>query len=263
MKKAVFFDIDGTLWDYHMQIPDSTVLGIRKLREQGNLAFICSGRSRATICTPALLEIGFDGIVAGCGTHIERQGEILFEKIIPQEEVSELLRILTEYRMHVIVEGKEYLYAKSREFAGDRFVDYLKCLLGERFLEWTGETAFSGINKMSADLKDVEEDAIEEMKKRLSPDYEIIFHGMNVIEILPKGYSKALGIQKVCEFFGIDRRNTYAFGDGSNDMEMIKFAAYGIAMGNGSEEIKEAADYVTDSVKNDGVWKGLKHYYLI
>lgn len=66
MKKAVFFDIDGTLWNYQMQIPESTVLAIRKLRENGHYAFICSGRSRSNIQSPKLLGIGFDGVVASC-----------------------------------------------------------------------------------------------------------------------------------------------------------------------------------------------------
>jgi hydroxymethylpyrimidine pyrophosphatase-like HAD family hydrolase len=67
MKKAVFFDIDGTLWNYKMQIPQSTVSAIRKLRENGHYAFICSGRSRSNIQSPDLLGIGFDGVVASCG----------------------------------------------------------------------------------------------------------------------------------------------------------------------------------------------------
>lgn len=64
MNKAVFFDIDGTLWDEHMQIPDSTRTAIRALRETGNYAFLCSGRSRANIRSEKLLELGFDGIIA-------------------------------------------------------------------------------------------------------------------------------------------------------------------------------------------------------
>ena len=72
--KAAFFDIDGTLWDSCNEIPESTVEAIRKLRENGNLAFLCSGRTRAYIQNPSLLEIGFDGIVSGCGTMIEYRG---------------------------------------------------------------------------------------------------------------------------------------------------------------------------------------------
>ena len=65
MKKAVFFDIDGTLWNYQMQIPESAVWAIRKLREDGHYAFICSGRSRSNIQSPKLLGIGFDGFLWG------------------------------------------------------------------------------------------------------------------------------------------------------------------------------------------------------
>ena len=75
MKKAVFFDIDGTLWDFHNQIPESTVTAIRTLRKNGHYAFICSGRSRAYIRHPDLFAVGFNGLVAGCGTHVELDGK--------------------------------------------------------------------------------------------------------------------------------------------------------------------------------------------
>ena len=76
MKAAVFFDIDGTLWDYEKYIPDSTREGIKKLRENGHLAFICSGRARAFIQDKDLLSLGFDGIVCSCGCHIEINGDV-------------------------------------------------------------------------------------------------------------------------------------------------------------------------------------------
>lgn len=95
MKTAVFFDIDGTLWDSQMQIPKSTIEAIHKLQENGNYAFICSGRSRATIRARELLEeIGFDGIVAGCGTYIEYNGEVIFERsLIPKRDCRSFNRI--------------------------------------------------------------------------------------------------------------------------------------------------------------------------
>ena len=66
-RKLLFFDIDGTLWDFHNVIPVSTVRAVHQARANGHLAFINSGRSRAFINSQELLGIGFDGIVSGCG----------------------------------------------------------------------------------------------------------------------------------------------------------------------------------------------------
>jgi len=65
MKQAVFFDIDGTMWDHTNFIPQSTIEGIHKLRKNGVHAFLCTGRSRAYVKNPELLNIGFDGIISG------------------------------------------------------------------------------------------------------------------------------------------------------------------------------------------------------
>ena len=54
-----------------------------------------------------------------------------------------------------------------------------------------------------------------------------------------------------------------AFGDGENDMEMLRFAGIGVAMGNSSDPVKAAADYVTDTVDNDGIEKALRHFGMI
>ena len=87
MKKAVFFDIDGTLWDFKMNIPESTKKALKELRKNGYYAFLCSGRSRSNIKSPKLLALGFDGIVAASGTHIEFEGEKLFELLLTKEQI--------------------------------------------------------------------------------------------------------------------------------------------------------------------------------
>ena len=101
------------------------------------------------------------------------------------------------------------------------------------------------------------------LKELLSFKYELIFHEEKVVEIVPKGYTKAVGIEKVCEYLNVPRENTYAFGDSVNDLEMIAYVSHGIAMGNGTEDIKEQADYVTDVLERDGIEKALKHFGLI
>ena len=94
VRKAVFFDIDGTLWNTKNEIPESTVKAIGQLRRNGHLAFLCSGRSRAYIQNPKLFEIGFDGVVSGCGTMIEYGGNTVFYKKLDTQ--------LVEYTIHVV-----------------------------------------------------------------------------------------------------------------------------------------------------------------
>ena len=74
----IFFDIDGTLWDEKMQIPESTIPTIKQLQKNGHKTFLCSGRSSSNINDKRLLGIGFDGIVAACGNHVEMDGKVLY-----------------------------------------------------------------------------------------------------------------------------------------------------------------------------------------
>lgn len=261
MKKAVFFDMDGTLWDQNMQIQKSTAEAILRLRENGHYAFICSGRSRAAIQAKELLEdIGFDGIIAGCGTHIEYQGRIIFERLLSAEELEELLANLKKYRIASILEGKQYLYADKENFGGDPYVAYLEKILGCGFLSMKEYAGRYEANKISADITRGD---VKGFQEALGDRYNLICHGKRVMEILPAGFSKASGIQWLCSYLNIAKEHTYAFGDGANDVEMLQYACYGIAMGNGVQEAKDAADYVTSSVLEDGIYRGLQHFRLI
>ena len=82
-------------------------------------------------------------------------------------------------------------------------------------------------------------------------------------DVVPKGSSKAIGIDKIIEHYGFSLDETMAFGDGGNDMEMLKHVGIGVAMGNAGDEVKDVADYVTDSVDDDGVWNALVHFGVI
>ena len=65
------------------------------------------------------------------------------------------------------------------------------------------------------------------------------------------------------EYFQIPREDTIAIGDSTNDLPMLEYAGYSIAMGNSPEEIRRAVDYVTDTVENDGIRNAMKHLELI
>lgn len=260
MKKAVFFDIDGTIWDEKMVIPESAVRGIRELRENRDFAFICSGRSRCAIPAGRLLDIGFDGVLAGCGTFVEYHGDVVMEKVIEFEKLKEIQGKLRKLNMPVLLEGSQCIYLDEESFGDEPYLDYLKRILGENMKSVEEMDENSKVNKMSALYNHADK---AEVARELDEEWQVVYHQSIVVEIMPKGYSKASGIQWICDYLGIQHEDTYAFGDGANDVEMLKYVAHGIAMGSGNDVAKEAADYVTAGLHEDGIYLGLKHFGLI
>lgn len=260
MRKAVFFDIDGTIWDAKMVIPESTIRGIRELRANGNYAFLCSGRSRCAIPAGKLLDIGFDGILAGCGTYVEYHKETVFEKTIPYQELQEIQETLRRLGMPVLLEGSECIYLDEESFGDEPYLKYLKRILGENMKSVEEITETSKVNKMSALYHHADR---AEVGRELDEKWEMVYHKSIVVEIMPKGFSKATGIKWICDYLGISHEDTYAFGDSSNDVEMLKYVKHGIVMGNGSEDAKIVADYVTTDIHEDGIYHALQHFHLI
>jgi HAD superfamily hydrolase (TIGR01484 family) len=84
-----------------------------------------------------------------------------------------------------------------------------------------------------------------------------------VLNVLQEDVSKSLAILKTLEFFGIDKSEAIAFGDGENDIDMVELVGLGIAMGNGNVKLKNVADYITKKSNEDGIQYALKKYGII
>ena len=261
MPKLIFFDIDGTLWDEQMQIPKSTKLAIRQLKENGHKTFLCSGRARGNICSKELLGMGFDGIVAACGNHVEMDGKILYERILEKETVKRVVELLEECHMPVVLEGPDNHWISEKGFEEDPYVLYLFQDMGKTALPLRGFDESIHINKFSADI--LPNTDYERVKKELSEEFDLLEHEKNVVEFVPKGTSKATGIAWLCDYLGVDREETYAIGDSVNDLDMLEFAGHGIAMGNASELAKSVSEYVTADIHADGIYQAMQHYELI
>ena len=83
------------------------------------------------------------------------------------------------------------------------------------------------------------------------------------MECVPKGTSKATGIAWLCKYLGVPREETYAIGDSVNDLDMLAYVGHGIAMGNATQPPKEAAEFVTTDIHEDGIRNAMLHYHLI
>ena len=218
-RKIIFFDIDGTIWDRNNDIPESTIRTIRELRKNGHLVFICSGRGRAYIRNRKLLDIGFDGIVSGCATMIEYHGQTLFYKELDKELVADTIDLVRSYRFRPILEGRNYLYFDLPDFQGDAYGQKLIRELEDRLKPISENWKQWECSKFSCAME--EEDHTECFEK-LSGNFDIIVHSPVVAEMVPKGFHKGLGITKTCQLLGIDVKDSYAFGDSANDLEMIE-----------------------------------------
>ncbi len=82
----------------------------------------------------------------------------------------------------------------------------------------------------------------------------------DMLEVLPLGASKGAGVKRLLDALDIDPANMIAFGDAENDVEMLRIAGIGVAMGNGTPEAKQAADYVTGSNNDDGIADALEKF---
>ncbi|MCD7764309.1 MAG: Cof-type HAD-IIB family hydrolase [Lachnospiraceae bacterium] len=260
MPRALFFDIDGTLWDFKNYIPDSTREAIRLLKANGHLVFLCSGRCRAYIQNPDLLGLGFDGIVSGCGTMVEYQGRRLFHKTIPSGLAVRTVETVRKYGFRPILEGTDHLYLDRHEFGQDAYGEKVIREMGDRLLPITELWGQWEISKLSCATNDADrESCFAELKE----DYDYIIHNENVVEMVPKGFHKGTGIQKVCEILEIVPADTLAFGDSVNDLGMFSTAGISVAMGNGSDAAKAAASYVTSPLLEDGIYNACRHFGLI
>ena len=259
-KKALFFDIDGTIWNSRNEIPVSTIAAIQTARRNGHLAFLNSGRCRSYIQNPKLLSIGFDGVVSGCGTMIEYEGKTIFYKKLEADLVGHTVNTVRNYGFRPILEGRAFLYLDEEEFGSDPYGRKLKEEMGEHLRSISAEWGKWEISKLACARDGADK---EGCFAALEAYYTYMVHGDAVVEMVPKGFNKGLGITCVCDLLGMDISDTIAFGDSANDLDMLRAAGAGVAMGNGTEEAKAAADYVTASMMEDGIWKACKYLELV
>ena len=206
----LFFDIDGTLWDYRNVIREKTRFAIRKARENGHKCFINTGRSRGFVTNKELLSIGFDGIVSACGTMVEYNGEVIFNRLIPKEDAVRTIETVRKHGFLPILEGPKFLYMEKSDFEGDMYGEKVMQEMGENLRGISDNWGKWEINKLSC-ATNVSKEERNACFKELLDTYSCIIHSDSVAEMVPKGFDKGTGIRKVCELLGEDVKNTFSF----------------------------------------------------
>lgn len=274
MSKLIFLDIDGTLVDYENRIPPSAIEAVKQARANRHKIFVCTGRSRAEI-QPEIWQIEIDGLIGGNGAYVEYQNQVLMHRLIPEDSAHRLVDWLTKRGLAFYLESNNGLFA-SPDFE-EKAEPVLEIYTARKGMKkasvrelmhgiiFGGELYRNDLNKVSFILNSYQDHldsaaAFPELKAGTwgGVGETALFGDLGVKEI-DKGYA----VSVLLEHLNAEQKDTIAFGDAKADIPMLAYCAIGVAMGNGGEEIKAMADFVTDDVNADGLYNAFRHFNLI
>ena len=263
MIKALFFDIDGTLVSFKTHcIPSSTVAALEDAKANGVEIYISTGRPYALINNLGQIEHLIDGYITTNGAYCFIGNEVISCNPIPKNEVRYVIDKSREWGFPVMVVGEKDLtmFNTSSDYQKVRHISKLlnvpdieteqpieEILITQRILQLTPFISEKQESELLASLSGIE-------SGRWSPDFA---------DFTAKGVSKAKGLEEIAAYRGFDVAETMAFGDGGNDLSIIKQSGIGVAMGNANDVLKKAADYITDNIDDDGIYNALSHYNII
>ena len=262
-----FFDIDGTLaWQdprVAQELPEgerdlspypneAVSQAIRAFVANGNMAFICTGRTLSCI-HPKVLELPWAGIICLAGGHVELDGQVIRDLSMTPGMLQRLAPYLEQSNEVIRFEGLNGVVRMSAD--APEAPGYAHTV-GDAVTQLQHYGAYKIL--MSTSLANrIAQD------KELEPLLCFNELELEVTEISPRECNKRTGIQAVLDALDPNHGTVYGIGDASNDISLMNAVDVGIAMGNAPDYLKKRADYITDSVGNDGVVKALEHFKLI
>ena len=256
MKKLFAFDIDGTLLDHSTYtVPSSALEAIKKLRKNGHIVGIATGRNRSQTMN-VINPKDFDFIILLNGGYLEIDGVKVKSNNFSKEQATKINSMLDQYNMEYTVSNHDKNHSQTP----------------------SSEKVMRVINFFNVDVPDLETNLQnletyqysvceypEQAKLLHELDSFCVFHALAEFgfDICKKDVNKGAMLREVAQMFDVDMEHTFAFGDADNDQEFLRFAGTGIAMGNASEKAKANADHITTHVGDNGISNAIKKFGFI
>jgi Cof subfamily protein (haloacid dehalogenase superfamily) len=247
--RMLALDVDGTLVDFEDQMTDRVRQTVRAARQSGLHVVISTGRSTPGVMD-AVDKLGFDeglavasnGAVTFSYSPVELLSTVTFDA---RETVKLVLEHVPEAAVAVEEVGRGYRINKAfpvGEISGEMIVQSVEELVAEPvtrvIIRSPGQSA----------------EEFSDLAERLGLHGISYFVGYTAwLDLAPEGVSKASGLESICARLGLEATDVLAVGDGLNDLEMLRWAGRGVAMGGSPPQVIEAADDVTGSVHEDGL----------
>ncbi|MFQ7318264.1 MAG: HAD family hydrolase [Massilimicrobiota timonensis] len=279
MSKIIFLDVDGTLIDYEAKLPASAAKAVDMARANGHKVYICTGCSKAEIEQRNLCEL--DGMIGGNGAYVEDHGHVVMHQGLSKEDVKHIVDWCNERHLGFYLEANSGMYCNDYmleqgpetmiKYAQGKGADLSKAKESSKkfmdgFIHLQGEDLYrDDVNKISFILSRYQDhlDSQKEFPHLIANTWggkgEVALYG----DLGPTGITKRHAIEVLLDYLGADQKDTISFGDAKIDLSMFECCDYNVAMGNGGKEIKEAADYITTDVNDDGLYNAFCYLNLI
>lgn len=247
--KAFFFDVDNTLYTHRIHdIPKSTQRMLVKLKNKGYRIGIATSRCRYEVQNlPSFFRaFPFDAEIYDGGALVMEEKTPLFKNPLHKEQILRLIEYCE----------KEHIPVRYSTFDQDYFTTKCSPEIEDKFFK-----LYLNIPNVKAyDNEEVynmlvypENSMQKETICEIMHDVNIIHHTKDTLEITAQNIDKSKGIEGLAQYWNLPLSSIACFGDGANDVEMLKKAGIGVAMGNGNAVAKEAADYVCKGIDEDGL----------
>lgn len=252
-RKVILFDIDGTLVECqkgHTSLTDKTKKALRKLKEAGHYIFIATGRPYCYLLEE-LIDFEFDGYILDDGAYVLFNNKELAYHPFHINKLEPMLKQVKDKNMTYVAYTKKYAYVYNDD---GTLVDYAHTfMINDKYVRKIQEPdekkdEVLKIHVQTRNEKDYDHFMIIDNDYCYAEDKEHCLY-----EIYSRDYSKATALDEVLKEIDIKIEDTYFFGDGYNDIEMMDHVGYAIAMANAPKEVQEHADHVCKSVDQDGV----------
>lgn len=258
MAKAIFLDIDGTLLSFETHsVPCST---IKVLKEAGSLGYkiiIATGRASKNI--QEIAEVPYDAVIALNGSEcVLRDGTIVSQKQISSADFLKALALSEKFHFPMALELNEGVFVNrlnSTVIDAAKIVEHPVPSIVDLKGYFEKHTCCQFCFYLDADTEKV---VMSQLPNFSASRWHPYFADINV-----KGVNKATGMEDFAAYFDLDLSQSLAFGDGGNDIPMLRRAGIGIAMGNASMAVKSVAKYVTGAVDDNGIEKALRNLNIL
>lgn len=261
MIKALFFDVDGTLVSFQQKfLSDRLLADLAALRERGIQIFLSTGRALQDLERTGMLQgARFDGYVTINGQFCcDGDGVPFRDRPIDLDDMRGAYQVMRDNpRIAALLEGNGESWLTRID---DRVLEIYRFLHTEPYPVCPLEELLSGRVYQFVPFVSTEE--AKPFLDVMSGCIHTRWHPMG-LDIMPRDGGKDVGVRAAMERYGLARDEIMAFGDGENDMSMLRLAGTAVAMGNADEAVKELADYVTAQVEEDGVSQALRHFGLL